>query len=82
MLTDEQRSQPVTVQDVADALTWVMLETFAALHPKGGSIELEAAANQLLETGKKIGSEPGRSIVLALAQNLIETEAGIFYEGK
>jgi hypothetical protein len=78
MLDDEDRYQPVTVQDVADALLFVILEVSRLADPSDVNAKLETMANHLMETGNSLAASKARSIVLATAQNLIETETGAF----
>ena len=78
MLTEKQRGQPITAQDLADSYVFILFEVMKALAPnqKIGSEMLESIANELLETGQKMTAEPVRSVILATAQNLIESETG------
>lgn len=75
---DEALQQYVRVQDVADAMMWVVMETVAVLVPDTAKADvlLEDIASRLLETAQNLPAYSGRAIIQATAQNLIQTEAG------
>lgn len=78
VITVEEGAQPVTVQDVADGMVLVLTEVFRALAltDQMASDKLEDLAGRLLTDGQQIPAEPFRSLILAIAQGLIESETG------
>ena len=77
MFEDAERDAVVTVQDVADAMLFVILEISRAFGGVDVSEKLETMANELIESANRLPACNTRTLLLATAQNLIETESGM-----
>lgn len=71
--------KPVSGQDLADALTLVIIELVAALSPstKVADEKLDDVAGQLLTMASNLTNNPRLALLIrTTAQQLIQTEAG------
>lgn len=70
---------PASRQEVVDLITFVLIETVAAVSPTSDIADerLEDIASKLLSLSDRITGAPGSALLIrATAQQLIQTEAG------